>query len=76
MNSRFNGVVGNLDVVVSLIFIVQTFEDFDSFLLRGFADNNGLKTSFKCGVFFNIFAVFIERCCADNLKLAPCKRGL
>ena len=62
--------------MVRLIFVPQSLKDFNGLLLGGLADLDGLKTPFKRAVLFNIFAVFFKRCCADNLKLAPCKRRL
>ena len=51
------------------------FQHFNGLLNRGFVDDNGLKTAFERGILFDIFSVFVKRCCADDLNFAPRKCG-
>ena len=40
------------------------------------ADHHRLETPFKCGIFFDIFAIFVQRGRADGVQFAACQRRL
>ena len=54
------------------LFIVMrnTAQNRDGLLDRRFIDRHGLEAALECGVLFDIFAVLVERRCADDLNLA------
>ena len=60
--------------MVCFVFIAQTFQNLNSFFFGRFTDCYRLKTPFKCGIFFNIFTVFIYRSSTDNLNFTTGKR--
>ena len=64
------------DAVIDFVALLEASEYRYCVLDGGFVDHNGLETALKSGVLFNIFAVFVERSCADAVQLAPCKHGL
>ena len=62
--------------MVRLVFVAQTLQNVNCLLLGRLADGNGLESALKGGVLLDMTAVFVERCGADDLDLAPCERGL
>jgi hypothetical protein len=75
VRSRFDGFIRNRQAVVFFVGLANALEDLNRFLNRGFIDHDGLKTPFQGGVAFDVFAVFVQGGCADDLQLAPGKRG-
>ena len=61
------------DVVVVLIFRLNTTQNSDGFLNRWFVNLNWLHTTLKGSIFFDD-AVFVECCCSDQLKF-PTSKG-
>ena len=64
------------NAVINFIALLESSEYRNRVFNSRLVYHNGLKTTLKSGVLFNIFAVFIERSCADAVQLAPCKHGL
>ena len=62
-----NGRVGNLDPVVQLIALFEATEDGHSRFHRGFLDQHLLEPAFERRVFFDVLAIFAERCRADTV---------
>ncbi len=58
------------------VFRPQTFQNQDRFIDGRRFHFDCLEATFKRGVFFNVFAILIQRRCADALQLAPAERGL
>ena len=48
----------------------------DGILNARFLHHDGLESSFKRCVLFDVLAVFVQRRCADAVQLAPCQHGL
>ena len=61
---------------MGFVFIAQTAQDLDRFLLGRFADRHRLEAALESGVLLDVLAVFLERRCADNLQVAARERGL
>ena len=68
--------VVNLDAVINLVTFLQTAKDGNRVLNGGFGNGHGLETALECSILFDVFAVFVKRCCADAVQLAACKHGL
>ena len=68
-----NGFISVFDMVVVLIFRLNTTQNCDGFLNRWFVNLNWLHTTFECSIFFDD-AVFVECCCSDQLKF-PTSKG-
>ncbi len=66
----------NLDAVIDLVALLQTSEDRDCILDGRLTDLHRLEAAFQCGILFDIFAVFIERCRTDAVQLAACEHRL
>lgn len=62
--------VGVLDAVVLFVLRADAFEDFNGLLVAWWFDGDGLETTIKGGVFFDVFAVLVEGSCANALDLA------
>ena len=62
--------------MVQLIFLFDTAQDRNSVFYRWLAYHNGLKTPGKCGIFFNMLAIFFQRGRTDTMQLAPGQSGL
>ena len=71
----YNGRVFNADLVMELIFFLQTPEDGDRLLDTRLADIYRLETSLEGSIFFYIFAKFVEGCGADAAQLSACQGG-
>ena len=69
-------VVVYLYSVINLVPLFKTSQNGYSVLNRRLIDHNGLITSFKSRVFFDIFSVFVKRCCTYAMELTPCKHRL
>ena len=64
------------DAVIDFVALLEASEYRYCVLYGGFVDHDGLETTLKGGVLFDIFAVFVERGCADAVQLTSCKHGL
>ena len=62
--------------MVRLIAVTQAEQDGYGLFARGFADCNGLEPPFKRCVFFDMPAVFVERCRPDDLDFSARESGL
>ena len=67
-----NRFVRIFDVVVVLIFRLNTTQNCDCFLNCWLIYLNGLHTTFECSIFLND-TVFVECCCSNKLKLSTGK---
>ncbi len=65
------GLVGDLQVVVSLVTAADTFENFDGFLDGRFFDHHRLEAALQGRVSFDILAILVQGGRADTLQLAP-----
>jgi hypothetical protein len=54
------GLVGDLDPVVRLVFVPQTLEDLDGLLLRRLLDEDGLEAALEGGVGLDVAAVLVD----------------
>ena len=68
-----NSFVCVFDMVVVLIFRLDTTQNSDGFLNRWFVNLNWLHTALKGSIFLDD-AVFVECCCSDQLKF-PTSKG-
>lgn len=76
VNSGHQGVVGDADTVVDLVFFFDPAQDGEGVGLGGFSHINWLETAFESLVFFDVFAVFVEGGGADGAHLAAGKGRL
>ena len=67
--------VGNPHAVVQLVFLFDAAQNRDGVFNRGFLHHHRLKPTRQSCVFFDIFAVFIQRGRADAMQLAAGKCG-
>ncbi len=68
--------VGDLDLVVVLVALLQAAQDRDRVLDRGLVDQHLLEAALERGVLLDVLAVFVERGRADAVQLAARERGL
>ena len=68
--------VGDLDLVMDRVTLLQAAQDGDRVLDRGLVDQHGLKAPLERGVLLDVLAVLVERGRADAVQLAACERGL
>ena len=61
---------------MSFVLVSDTLEYLDCLFTARLSDENGLETTLKSGILFNVLPVFLDCSCADNLHFAPCKSGL
>ena len=66
-NCRFQGLIGNTDSMVGLVTVPQPLENFQGFLFVGWVHYYILESTFQRAVFFDIFAIFVERGRPDTL---------
>ena len=66
----------NTHAVEDLVSFFQATQDRDCVFNGGFVDHDGLKTSFKRRIFFDILAIFVKGGCTDAVQFAPCKHRL
>jgi hypothetical protein len=71
-----DGVIGNADAVMDLVFFLETAEDGDRVFDRRFGDENGLEAAREGGIFLDMFAVLIQRRRADHVQFAARKSRL
>src|SRR5690606_41645740 len=58
---------------LGFIFVAQTFEDLHALFHRRRVHSDGLEAARKRGIFFNVFAVFIQRGRANALNFTAGK---
>ena len=68
--------VGDVDAVVHLVFLLQSAQDGDGVLHRGFAHQHLLEAPLQRRVFLHVFAVFVQGGGADAMQFAARERGL
>ena len=74
--SGHKGIVLDTHTVVDLIAVLDSTKDGDGILDRRFGSEHGLETSFKSLVLLDVFAVLVQRCGTDGMKLSTCQGGL
>ena len=74
MYCRFQRILFDLYIMMSLIFFFQTFQDPDTLVFCRFFNRNRLESSFQSRILLNILAVFRKSCCTDQLHLPSCQR--
>ena len=62
--------------MVSLIALLQTSKNRHSVFDARFTHKNLLESALESGIFFDVFAVFVEGCGADEAELAARQHGL
>ena len=72
---RYQGTVGNFDVVVGFVTIFQRPQDRNRVFYTGLIDIDLLETSFQGGILFNVFAIFIQRGGTNTAQFAPRQHG-
>ena len=73
---RDDGGVGDLDVVVRLVALLQSAKDRDGVFDGGLVDEHFLEAALERGVLLDVLAVFVERGRAHAMQLAARQRGL
>ena len=68
--------IGDLDLVVDRIALLQAAQDRDRVLDRGLVDQHRLETTLERGVLLDVLAILVERGRADAVQLAARERGL
>ena len=68
--------VGDLDLVMNLVALLQAAQDRDRVLDRRLVDQHLLEAPLERGVLLDVLAVFVERRRADAVQLAARERGL
>ncbi len=66
----------NADAVVDFVTFLQAAQNGDGFLDARFVNVNRLETPFQGRVFFDIFAIFVQRGRADAAQFAAGQRRL
>lgn len=64
----YDCIVGDLYFVVCFVVVVQFFEDVDCVWQCWFVYLYWLEVVFECGIFFEVFVVFVECGCVDCLQ--------
>ncbi|CAB4773297.1 unannotated protein [freshwater metagenome] len=62
--------------MVGFVAVTQALQDFDGVRQRRLLHLDGLETSLKSGVLFQVLAVFIQRGGTDGLQLTTSQHGL
>ena len=73
---RLDGVLGDDDVVMRLVFVLDAAQDGDGIVKRGFGDDDGGEAALERGVLFDIFAVLLQCSRTDGLQFPARKHGL
>jgi len=76
LGSCHDSAVGDAHAMMNLVLLLQAAQDGDGVLDGRFAHDDGLETTLKSGVLFDVLAVFVERRGADGVKLASRKSRL
>ena len=61
---------------MNFVALLQTAQDRDRILDRRLIDQDRLEPPFKRGIFFDMFAVLIERGGSDKVQFTPREHGL
>ena len=70
LHGGLDGLVGELGLVMLLVFVAQALQNQNRFLDGRRLDFDGLEAAFERGVLLDVFAIFVERGRADALHLA------
>ena len=70
LHGRLDGLVGELGLVMLLVFVAEALQNLDGVLNGRRLDLDGLETAFQRGVLLDVFAIFVQRGRADALHLA------
>ena len=62
--------------MVSLIAILQTFQDLHGLFLRRLSHHNRLEATLQRGILLNVLAVLIDSSCTNHLEITPGQSGL
>ena len=62
--------------MVVFVFILNIVQNVKGLLGGGGFEDNLLETTFESPVFFNVLAVFVQRCRTDTLQFAACEGRL
>ena len=76
LHRGFERFVGELRLVMRLVFRTQAFENQDRFVDGRRFDFHRLEAAFERGVLLDVLAVLVQRRRADALQLAAAERGL
>ena len=71
-----DGRVGDLDLVVHLVALLQSAKDRDGVFHRRLVDEHFLEAALERGILLDVLAVFVERGRADAMQLTARERGL
>ena len=71
-----DGLIGDGHPVVSLVLITNAFENFNGVRQCRFFNFDRLETALKSSIFLDVFAIFIERCCANGLQFSTSEHRL
>ena len=71
-----DGRIGDLDVVVRFVALLQSAKDRDGVFHRRLVHQHFLEAAFERGVLLDVLAVFVERGRADAVQFAARERGL
>ena len=63
--------ISDFHTMMHFVFLFQPAQDGNSAFDRRLVDQDFLKAALKCRVFFDVFAILVERGCADAMQLAP-----
>ena len=74
--SRNQSTVSDHNLVVSLIALLQTSKNRHGVFDARFTHKNLLESALESGIFFDVFAIFVEGCRADEAELAARQHGL
>src|SRR5690606_19779976 len=73
LNCRDHSIVFNANTVVQFVFFFDTAKDRNGVLNRWLLHHDGLKPSFECLVFFDVFLIFLQRRRSDGMKFTTGK---
>ena len=76
LDRGLDGLVGELGLVMLLVFRAEALEDQDGLFDGGRFDFDGLEAAFERGIFLDVLAIFVERRGADALQFAAAQGGL
>ena len=75
-HGAFNGLVGDGQLMVRLVFIPQTLQNFNGGLRRRLAYSHRLEPAFQSGILLDVLAVLVEGGGAHHTNFAPGQGGL
>ena len=70
------GLIRDFNAMEYFVTFLQTTQNGNRIFNRRFRNQNRLETTFQGGIFFNVFAVFIQRRCANAMQFAAGKHRL